>query len=74
MSANTISNPKSVKSLFLVWLTLGLLTFIVGTLAAMFPKNLPSALLKQSVASILDIAQGIERETEYKANDKNDGK
>lgn len=30
----------------------------------MFPKNLPSAILNESVASILDIAQGIEREEE----------
>lgn len=51
---------------------LGVLTFIIGTLAAMFPRNLPSAILKESVASILDIAQGIEREEEA-GEEKQDG-
>lgn len=39
----------------------------------MFPKNLPTAILKDSVASILDIAQGIEREEDNDANKQSDG-
>lgn len=65
---------RFLKLSFSVWLTLGVLTFIIGTLVAMFPRNLPSAILRETVASILDIVQGIEREEENEHNKlKSDG-
>lgn len=44
------------------WLVLSTLIFLAGIGIALFPKRLPTATMRDAVNSILDLANGIERE------------
>lgn len=61
---------------FAAWLVLTFLIFFGGVAVAMFPKRLPSGMLKDAVHSILALASGTEREEENEEEERpaDDGK
>ncbi|XP_018326963.1 solute carrier organic anion transporter family member 2A1-like [Agrilus planipennis] len=69
LSWTVVSKESARVFLAPAFLVMSIFLFISGTLIAMFPKSLPSVLLKKAVASILDVANGVEPAEETEADD-----